>query len=157
MIGFAALDFMVHTVVGDYLYMSYRTSVTEWHSIYRIHTDGTGFEQLAAGVERLYRLAVDPDSETIFYVSFDNPGGGMTELLILGFGETTPTLIFQECAFDVDFVADDGFFLPGDTNLDRDVDITDFTKLLSNFGPVEFVGPVPGVKTWYDGDWDIDR
>ena len=112
-------------------------------------------------VERLFRLAADPDSETFFYVSFDNTiGSGITELLSLGFGKTTPTLICQECASDVGFVADDGFFLSGDTDLDRDADITDFTKLLSNFGPVEFVGPVSAVNFCYegdlDGDWEID-
>ena len=86
-------------------------------NIYQIRIDGIDCGQLAAGVERLFRLAVDSDSETIFYVSWDNPGSGMTEYVSLGCGATTPTPICQICALDVDCFADDGFFLPGNTDL----------------------------------------
>ena len=52
-----------------------------------------------------------------------------------------------------------GYGLPfrvGDTELDRDVDITDFNSLASNFDPDGATAPHSWTKGNFDGDNDID-
>ena len=44
-------------------------------------------------------------------------------------------------------------YLPGDTDLDRDVDLSDYNKLATNFDPVGFQGP----HGWNDGNFDADN
>jgi len=109
------------------------------------------------------RFAVDPDSETIFYAGGIIPETGNTlqNLYVVSFGESTPALICEDCADDVDFVADDEWFLPGDTDLDHDIDITDFNALASNFSPeLERAAQEFAFKTVrqgdFNGDWKID-
>ena len=46
----------LRTVKDGFLYFAYRPSSTAWHNIYRIRTDGTGFEELASDIP--YLLAV---------------------------------------------------------------------------------------------------
>ena len=46
--------------------------------------------------------------------------------------------------------------LRGDTELDRDVDITDFNSLASNFDPDGVTGPHSWLEGNLDGDDDID-
>ena len=44
-------------------------------------------------------------------------------------------------------------YLPGDTDLDRDVDLTDYNQLATNFDPVGFQGP----HWWNHGNFDADN
>ena len=44
-------------------------------------------------------------------------------------------------------------YLRGDTDLDRDVDLSDYSKLAINFDPVGFLGP----HGWNDGNFDADN
>ena len=160
---FTAAGLHLSTVEDDFLYFSYQPSISDWHNIYRIRTDGTGFEELASDIPNLEDFDVDPNSETIFFERTHNPDGSSNlGLFSIGFGETTPITICEMCAEDVDFVADDEWLLPGDTDLDHDIDITDFNALASNFSPeLERDGIY-----WYafktvrqgdfNGDWRID-
>jgi len=44
----------------------------------------------------------------------------------------------------------------GDTDLDRDVDLTDSLNLATNFDPTGVAGPHPWAHGNSDGDWDVD-
>jgi len=119
---------------------------------------------LATGLERVERFDFDPTTETIYYTGGINTvtGSHFQNLYTLDFGDSTPTLICEECATDVEFVQDNSFFLPGDTDLDHDIDITDFNSLAANFSPeLERSGPnLYAFKTVrqgdFTGDWRID-
>ncbi len=159
---FTAFELLLQTVKDDFLYFAYRPSATDWHNVYRIRTDGTDFEELASGFPHLKTFDVDPDSETIFFQQQSNfDGSELQGILAIGFGDSTPTLICELCGSDVDFVADDEWFLPGDTDLDHDIDLSDYISLASNFNPeLERNGPVWAFKTVrqgdFNGDWKID-
>jgi len=47
-------------------------------------------------------------------------------------------------------------YLPGDTELDRDVDIADFNSLASNFDPDGATAPHSWLRGNFEGDDDID-
>ena len=47
-------------------------------------------------------------------------------------------------------------YLPGDTDLDRDIDLTDFTGLAANFDPGGTYGPYLWGQGNFDGDGNID-
>ena len=134
----------------EFLYFAYRPSTTAWHDIFRVREDGSGLEQLAIGLERIESFDVDPTTETIYYTGGINTvtRSHFQNLYTLDFGDSTPTLICEDCTWDVDFVADDEWFQPGDTDLDHDIDITDFNGLSDNFAPSGYAGPfdVPGVS-----------
>ena len=119
---------------------------------------------MATGLERVKSFDVDPTTETIYYAGGINTvtGSHFQNLYTLGFGDSTPTLICEECAWDVDSVADDEWMRPGDTDLDHDIDITDFNALATNFSPELERAGFEGYafKTvrqgGFNGDWRID-
>ena len=119
---------------------------------------------MASGLERVESFDVDPTTETIYYTGGINSvtGSHFQNLYTLDFGESNPTLVCEDCAWDVDFVADDEWLRPGDTDLDHDIDITDFNALASNFSPELERAGFEGYafKTVrqgdFTGDWKID-
>ena len=50
----------------------------------------------------------------------------------------------------------DSPYLRGDTDLDRDIDLTDFSGLAANFDPSNSSGPHPWEHGNFDGDSDVD-
>ena len=160
---FTMFGLKLQAVKDGHLYFAYRPSTTSWHDIFRIRTDGNGLEQLATGLQRIGKFDVDPTTETIYYTGGINTAATdhLQNLYTLNFGDSGPTLICEDCATDVVFVADDEWLLPGDTDLDHDIDITDFNALASNFSPeLERDGPEWAYKTVrqgdFNGDWRID-
>ncbi len=159
---FTMFDLDVRTVKDGNLYFAYRPSTTAGFDFFRVRVDGSGLEQLSGGTHRVTSFDVDPDTETIYYVGDERgPDALSWSLYALNFGESTPSLICEDCAYDVDFVADDEWYLPGDTDLDHDIDLSDYSALASNFNPeLEHSGFEWVVKTVhhgdFNGDWKID-
>ena len=50
----------------------------------------------------------------------------------------------------------DSPYLRGDTDLDRDIDLTDFSGLAANFDPSGISGPYLWAHGNFDGDSDVD-
>ena len=139
---------------NDQIYFSYQDDLVQ--NIYHVtRTDSYGRNSIvvAAEIPGLADFDFDPFSGDLYLTSEEHP---FTRLLKVSAGNEEAHLVCNDCVeFYIDFVSDQEIFQFGDADLDRDVDITDFQILASNFDPF-----VNESLTWgradFDGDWDVD-
>ena len=123
-------------------------AVNEAGGLYSVNPDGSDPAFLG-------NSGVSPQSEHDFYLDAYN------DVLYLGHKDSVysismdqvgnPSFVCNACATSINriqYVVDD-FAQAGDTDVDYDVDITDFNNLASNFDPIGFLD-----RIWKDGDFD---